>query len=241
MKEVFVEILGNLVWILIGLSASYLYKLLFRILPTKRLWNLSNPKDLIICVSTASKMGASEFYTPTTGIGEIRALGLIVTSLNRAYKNIKISNVFLSKDEVHTKIENDIILLGGPKYNRVTKKFLDKLSDLSIVDEIENEMVWKVHSDEGKFSTDVKEGIISKDYGLIIRMNNPFSTSKSTLTIFAGAHTYGTIAAARYFTENMYKEIIQGGKISQNIAAIVSCNVSDGWPVSLCLVKKYVF
>ncbi len=72
-------------------------------------------------------------------------------------------------------------------------------------------------------------------------MKNPFSSSENTILLFSGCHTYGTIAAARYFTENLYKEAIKGKKINQNIAAIVSCEVQDGWPISIHLMKKHIF
>lgn len=242
MFGIFEEFLGNIIGALLGAGTIYMYQLLLQVLPTKRLWQLKDHTNLVICTATSTKMDESEFHTPATGIGQVRALALIVTSLNRAYKNVKIKNVLLSDDQIHSQIENDLILLGGPKHNRITKHLLNTDNLSIIVDQTENSIIWKANSDQIlRFEPLIEDKTIIRDFGLIIRMKNPFSSSRSTVLLFSGGYTYGVIAAARYFTENMYKETIKRKETNKNIVAIVSCSVQDGWPVSINLEKKYIF
>ena len=50
---------------------------------------------------------------------------------------------------------------------------------------------------------------IVMDYGLIVRTYNPFTSRDHTTILFAGSHTYGTIAAAKFFTEDLHKHLGQ--------------------------------
>jgi hypothetical protein len=43
---------------------------------------------------------------------------------------------------------------------------------------------------------------VTQDYGLLIRMQSPFTSRSRTVILFSGSHTYGTVAAAKYFTES---------------------------------------
>ena len=202
MQDLLINLVANFIWVLIGSGAIYAYRLFFQVLPTKRLWQLHDPNNLMICISTSALVDTGEYYRPTTGIGQVRGLTIITSSLNRAYK-IQVKNVLLSEDQILDRLENDIILLGGPENNRITNKFLDKIRELSIIDQKDNTIYWKVSTKEEIFKPTIIDRKIIRDYGMIIRMKNPFSPTNSTICLLAGTHTYGTIAATRFFTENL--------------------------------------
>jgi hypothetical protein len=64
------------------------------------------------------------YHRPATGIGQVRALTLATRSLNQAYsKKFDVRNILLSDENLQERIENDILILGGPKNNRVAAKF----------------------------------------------------------------------------------------------------------------------
>lgn len=244
MRELSIELLGNFAWALLGIAAVYTYRLVFSIRPTKRLWRLKESKKLVICVSTSTWIETEKYSysaVPATGIGQVRALALIVTSLNKVYKNLNLRDVLLSEEKIQTKIENDVILLGGPENNKITREFLDEIQRLSIVDQANQVITWKVGENEERFMPYIENGEIKRDYGLIIRMENPLSSLKRAIFLFSGTTTWGTIAAARFFTEKMYKSAIGGLKIRKNLALIVSCKVKDGWPIGLSLERKHFF
>ena len=74
----------------------------------------------------------------------------------------------------------------------------------------------------------------------MIKMKNPFaSTANTKLVLFSGCHTYGTIAAAKYFCETSQKQV--PFKKDENIAFLVSCDVVDGYPVSIKLEDSVKF
>ena len=85
--------------------------------------------------------------------------------------------------------------------------------------------------------------MVVKDYGLIIRGKNQFcnKSEKSTFCLFTGCHTYGTIAAAKYFTEEYIKEITIFTKKKDNIIFLVECDIIDGFPVAIQIIKRYEF
>jgi hypothetical protein len=113
------------------------------------------------------------------------------------------------RDEDHA---GDLVLMGGPKNNNLTREAMDRLAGwLPVVMRTKGEEVLFVKDD---FGTEVElppasptspgAGRQGFDYGLVVRSVNCFDPS-GTLTIFAGTHTYGTIAAAEYFLRNSRK------------------------------------
>ena len=73
-------------------------------------------------------------------------------------------------------------------------------------------------------------------------MKNPFDSSKNTfISLFSGCHTYGTIAAAQYFTEHYVKKTKGLKKVKENLFILVECDVIDGFPIDIKLREIYEF
>ena len=107
-----------------------------------------------------------------------------------------------------------------------------------------NTISWLVPNSEKECNGTRDNKTVVKDYGLIIRMINPFSLRKekpTSVTIFCGCHTYGTIAAAKYFTQTHISEYKGFKKIKPNIAILVECDVVDGYPVGISKIKQHEF
>lgn len=239
--NVLINVFSSFIWFLIGSLFLYFLKLIVIIKPIKRLWNIKSPKNLIICAATSTETDTGKYTRPATGIGQLRALAYCVESLSKAY-DIQIRNILLSVDQIQDQIENDIILLGGPKNNEKTKLFLDKISSMKIVDQDKNTIKWMANDIYVEYEGQAIDNIVKKDYGLIVRMKNPFdSKEKSTICLFSGSHTYGTIAAAKYFSSYYIKQMKFFNRENKNIAMIVGCDVQDGYPVNIKLEKKYEF
>ncbi|MCR9011567.1 MULTISPECIES: hypothetical protein [Gabonibacter] len=234
---------SSIAFVFLGSLASWVYRTVNTVRPVKKLWRISHPQELIICTATSTKTNTGKYLRPATGIGQVRALGHAVESLSKAY-NIKIDNILFSDDQVQKKIEKDIIILGGPKNNIISKLFLDKFREAKdIVYQTENTISWKTDQGVEEYNGIEEDQKVIKDYGVVIRGINPFSSpaSKSTFCLFTGCHTYGTIAAANYFTEihvNSQKIISKGKK---NIVLLVECDVLDGFPVCIKKIKEYEF
>lgn len=242
-KGILLGLFKSFLWLIIGYFGGKLKRKLTEIRPIKKLWRIKNFKDLIIVAATSTKTDTGDYLRPATGIGQLRALGYAIESLSQAY-DVRIKNILLSDDQVQKQIERDILLLGGPKNNEVSKLFLEKLNGLhKIADQNENTIIWLADGQEEKFAGVKENKQIKKDYGLIIRTENPFSSQKDkpTICLFTGCHTYGTIAAAKFFTNIYKKQIKLFTKAKKNIFLLVECDVLDGFPVAIKMVKKHEF
>lgn len=243
MRDIIVNLIANSIWAFLGVISVYIYRLLFSILPTRRLWRIKNPNELIICVSTSENTDTGEYNRPATGIGQVQALAYIFPSLNSAYSGIQIRNILLSEESLKDGMEKDLIVLGGPKNNQITRKILDKIRHLHCINQTENGIFWLAQPQPQLFKPEIINKIVVKDYGIILRMKNPCSRSKNTngntICLFSGCHTYGTIAAARCFVEDIDRGLIN--KYKDNFIMVVSCNVSDGYPTSIKTEKVHIF
>jgi len=240
-ENIFISIIASIIWFLLGTLTLYISRFIFIVSPTRRLWKIYSPKNLIICASTSTKTDTGEYFRPATGIGQLRALAYCVESLAKVY-DIKIQNILLSINQVQKQIENDIILLGGPKNNEITRMFLDKIKYLKVIDQNKGKIIWMLNYPEIIFEGQIKNKEVIKDYGLIVRMYNPFdSQRKTTICLFSGSHTYGTIAAAKYFAYYYIKKMKFYKRKFKNIIMIVECDIIDGYPIDIKMVKKYEF
>lgn len=145
-------------------------------------------------------------------------------------------------------MENDLLILGGPKTNRVTAELLNAIQYEQPAFQVKTVIYWRVHQRNGQW---VDDGMleydghavnrkITQDYGLIIRMQSPFTSRARTVILFSGSHTYGTLTAAKYFTESKeLRHLLK--KKQQNLVALVSAQIIDGYPTKLRLEQSYTW
>lgn len=242
-ENILIGVFTSFIWFIIGYLVSKLVSFLKNIRPVKKLWLIKEFKKLVIVASTSTKTDTGEYFRPATGIGQVRALGYSIESLSKAY-DVRIQNILLSDDQVQKQLENDVIILGGPKNNIISKMFLDKIFDKhKIAFQDENTIKWFTKNGVEEYNGLKADKKVIKDYGLIIRTSNPFCSSqkKPSVCLFTGCHTYGTIAAAKYFTNYYVKQIGMLSKSKKNVFLLVECDVLDGFPIAINLIKKYEF
>lgn len=247
--SVLINLLSNLVWLPVGVVGTAVGYFLSVRLPHRRLWRLADPANLTICASNSTNTNTGVYSRPSTGIGQVRALALAVNSLHAAYhKKIDIKHILLSTDHVQDRMENDLLILGGPKTNRVAAELFKAIQYEQPVFMIKTVIYWRVKQRDGQW---VDDGVleydghavnrkITQDYGLIIRMQSPFTSRSRTVILFSGSHTYGTVAAAKYFTESKDMRRLLRRK-QQNLVALVSTQVIDGYPTKLRLERYYAW
>lgn len=210
------------------------------------LWKIQKPHRLVVIVANSSRIPTGEYLKPATGIGQVRALSCAFKSLIKAYDDIDIRNIYLSTDHFQDQLENDLILLGGPKNNEVAKDFLDFLIRQQPAKQLGSKVIWRENLD-GKWSDEkfdeyygeVRDDSVINDYGLIIRAQNVFSHDKRTVVLFSGSHTYGTLAAAKYFVEKLYKDYSDEIKNNKNFSILVSCGVRKEYPFGIEVEKTF--
>ncbi len=250
--NVLLNLAANLIWLPVGALLAYVGFIMQVRLPRRRLWQIKDPTCLVVCAANSTTTNTGVYQRPSTGIGQVRALTLATRSLNKAYsKQLDIQNILLSKDHLQERIEHDLLILGGVKNNQVATKLLELLKDEQPVFQTPDAIYWRTQRDQqGLWSdygaieyvaTAVKRQVVT-DFGIIIRCQSPFTTRKRTVILFSGGHTYGTIAAAKYFTESLpghLHKVLSGGK--QNFVLLVSAHILDGYPTKIKLERSYAW
>lgn len=169
--------------------------------------------DALIIVGSPNPHGPSKARARDVNIGIEFAL-FLGTFLN----HIPTSNVRLDIDVKSSDLMNNLIIIGGPRVNRVTSQFNDKLP---------------IFFDEAN-SYSLKSAITGKLYpesecGLVVKAKNPFDKSKSILVI-GGKGYPGTRASILAFIKG-FDELAGGNKKNnKKMARVVEgldCN-SDG-------------
>lgn len=247
--SVLINLFSNLIWVPVGALAAWLGYFIGVRLPHRRLWRLADPSKLTICASNSTNTNTGVYSRPSTGIGQVRALALAITSLHAAYrKKLDIRHILLSTDHIQDRMENDLLILGGPKTNRVAAELFNAIQHEQPAFQVKTVIYWRTKQRNGQW---VDDGMleydghavnrkITQDYGLIIRMQSPFTSRARTIILFAGSHTYGTLAAAKYFTESKDLRRLVKRK-QQNLVALVSAQIIDGYPTKLRLEQYYTW
>jgi hypothetical protein len=193
---------------------------LAQLLPSRRLWRLSRPHQVIICASQSTTSETGKYVRPATGVGQLRALATIAPSLSRAYGSLETANIVLAQTLPGSYHEADIISLGGSKTNPVTANVLQSLRrrGVPVPDSEQSQLFWPALSPR-VFEAETIDGTVVKDYGLVVRARSPYHRRR-TVVLLAGASTFGTAAAARHFVERC--TFVRG-----DFAAIVCAEVRD--------------
>lgn len=181
---------------LVGTSLLTLASFLWRKRNAVRRWQLPKPDSLKIILSTSHAYDTGEYQRPTTGVGQTKAIALLAPSLVRAHRSVDLQGIILSVNSRGDDLEGDLLLIGGPKTNEVTKTTLGKLADHFGIAQHES----VIQAGSRSFVGNVEGGEVSEDYGIVIRAESPFASGRRVV-ILSGSHTFGTVTAARYFAE----------------------------------------
>lgn len=211
-------------------------------LPGRRLWGIKDPGSLKIIAATSTSTNTGVYNRPATGIGQVKAATYVTNSLNKTYKRFDNENIYLSIEQVDLMLNNDIILLGGPKNNRFTKQLFERDEITKYVYQQEGRICWGLGESETavEYCGEESDNKIKKDYGIILKIENPFSHKDHTLVLFSGSHTYGTIAAAKYYTEVKAKDFRFLKSSMSSYYAIVSCEVQNDSIFNIKLEKELI-
>lgn len=251
LHSILLSILTNVLWIPIFAALGAIGYWFNVRLSNQRIWRLHNPATLTISAATSTTTDTGVYHRPATGIGQARALALATRSLTQAYnKQLDIRNILLSVEPLYERIENDLLILGGPKNNQLAEKLMNALIDEQPVIIIDSVIIWRVHRrgnqwlDQGalEYEGKVVKRNVEIDYGVILRVESPFTSRKRTVVLLAGSHTYGTVAAAKFFTENVHKhlqKLTQNGR--KNFVILISAQIVDGYPAKMKVERSYAW
>jgi hypothetical protein len=213
----------NLIWAILAWFAARIYVRARIRRRARELWPFHDFEHFMIIVARTEDAETGKYKRPQTGIGELRALALLAPSLDKASKKTDFQDV-KTANELGTGLTGDLIVLGGPKNNELTRRLLAQPALAQLLGNVKLEqqgsaILWGDNSYEGNTDGDV----VSDDYGLVVRMNSPFASHR-TVVLLSGSHTYGVIAAAAWYaaSERDRKSLPRSGS---GFAALVRTEV----------------
>lgn len=165
-------------------------------IPARRIWRYKSESDFVIIVSTSGIADTGVYHRAMTGLGQVRALTILSPSLRRAYPRIDLQKVLLSEEVGGSDLDKNLLVIGGPKSNAVSKVLLEKLSPIVPFTVSDTTIsLYGTQCDAVSVS-----GQVTRDYGYAIRAAHPLYPSRRVVLI-GGTHTYGTASAARWLVE----------------------------------------
>lgn len=145
---------------------------------------------------------------PMTGHGQIIGMMHAVRSIVRFYGRSTQPTVHFSERIEQPQLDRDLVVLGGPAKNSITKKLLSALMRRYPRAEVEFDDVKGVIGFGGRTvvegAVDPSVGELPEDFALVVGMRNPFDPSGSSRALLCcGFTSYGTGAAAELLFERL--------------------------------------
>lgn len=174
----------------------------------KSLWGYDEYDSVLVICSELDEPEKRQHPVPNEYIylskyGDVDSLVEVLVTLHRLYPHLDVK--FHSADEVKAipnEFTGNIILIGGPDYNRITGLF-DQYSPYEYLVGATDEdiSIMKKSTEEVYIPKIEAESCRNKivDYGFFLKMKNPYNHKKKLIMI-GGPHTYGVFGAIKAFS-----------------------------------------
>ncbi len=222
------QILSAVVAALLTGIAGLVRWFVVRRLPARRIWRYLGASELSIVLDT-SYIDTGRYQRPVAGLGQVRALSVLIPSLTHAYRDLSLERVRLSAHLPGHEMEHDLLVLGGPKNNEAAHRILQAMAEALPFRLGEGAITWEGTS----YTGEATDGEVVRDCGYVVRAPNPLNLSKRVVLI-GGWSTYGTVAAARWLAENGASR-----SLAADVAVLVQASVlRDGHVSTPQVVRK---
>jgi hypothetical protein len=196
----------------------------FRTRNERRLWRpLRSGAELRVAITT--RPGPLKRSTPRVSLSEVRVLTGIIPTLLRLGIRYSLTDSFLQNLDGARRC--NYLILGGPAVNELSAEALRLLDPRLPAGFDLSEVAITISNRRYAPTYDEQTGLVQKDYGLVIRAQNPFSEGRPfSIILVMGCHGYGTAGAANLLTsEKLAAELLR--KIGDDsFLAIVSVTMA---------------
>jgi hypothetical protein len=233
--EIIVNLIASVTLLFLGYSFERI-KIYFKTRSIRHIWKpFLNSKDVSLILST--RAGPYERSIPRISLLEMQGY----VNISKRLSGVGIE-VVLKDSQVRIKDirDKDLIVLGGPVANDVSKEIWELISpEIPFSLEIENQVLQMT---DKKYEPVIgnREKFI-KDYGIIIRQPQPFNPER-TLLFCMGCHGFATYGATLYTTEFNYVEKLADavGK-KNNFVALLEFDIQNDSIASSKIVHCYTY
>lgn len=213
------SVLGACVWELI----KVFYNRTMHKRPLMKFYTLGKNKNISVISSIKYDKG-DEYFNYTVAVDTVYAYNIIVGYLSKL--GIKDNSICFSEDLSSEKLDGNIFIIGGPKFNvlandintRNNRKF--NVMGNKIVNSINGNVY------EAKVNED---GQIERDYCLVVRERSIWNED-SVMILFSGIQHYGTIVGALCLNSKNIRSFQKENRINfvklDQIEFVISANVT---------------
>lgn len=221
----------------IGIVIGYLVYYLGGLIPAKCKWRLSNPEKAKFVLATSAQTDTGKYIRLATGLGQVLAIGKLLTSFVSAYSRKCEAQIQFSANFHESDLKNDLIIVGGTKNNQIAEHLLGKCPNLPYTQKVVNDIDLLFDNRRNQMICGtLVDGKVTEDFGLIISMPNPHNP-KTRALLFLSVHTYGLDAAADAF---IHKIGFWKNLVTKDYVCLVKCTISNsiiGPPEVLDFIK----
>lgn len=192
-------------------------------LPSRRFLGFNKDEEIDFIVTTSDLKKDEKglkVLRATTGIGQIIGIAEAAKIIGKLYRkkaiNIQLSGLLTQRPN------KDLILLGGPAKNEISKKFIrifkERNKDLKFeFDDISTTIrLDDIEIIRPDLDCDA-DGNIDFDYSIVIVSDNPFSSKKRRAIFCAGFTSYGTSGGATWLFDDLLLKNAKRLKILENL------------------------
>lgn len=212
-----VNILASVAFLAMGFAGRQAL-VRYRTRATRRLWRSALANGLTIAMTT--RPGGYPASGTRASFREVRTLIALIPTFSQLRIRYEVIESALSRARQVT--NKDILLLGGPNSNELTRSALDLLVPKVTIETTKDPPSVKLFNRlyELKYSAD--GSLIEEVYGIVIRTQNPFSSNPAlTATLVMGLTGLGTTGAARLLVDEHLVKQLPIREPPFNFAAVV--------------------
>lgn len=223
MSSLVIGIVASLISTILGYLIAKAVRYLKELRPLQKTWQFKEDEQICVFISSPGEIDTGVYKKKITTLGQIYGFAYILNSIKKGYPKLEINHLYFTRDPKTDNFSPELlgstaICLGGHKHNWVSKLLLEEIHPPVVFDEDDNlvDLLKKK-----TYKPKIEGSTILEDYGIIIKAVNP-NNKRNKVFIFAGCHTYGVIAASKFFYENLPKmeiikydqfEVIVSGKV----------------------------
>jgi hypothetical protein len=155
-----------------------------------KIWQIRRPQRIYVVSGSIGVDVPTEIKTAILAGPDADAASSVIATLGLLYPQAEIQHVYSSSFPREEYKEN-LVIIGGPVNNQCAASFLDYVKDRAHYTK-DFEFV----TNNSRYSTQYDKNQHSiLDYGVIIRITNPFNNARDVI-IISGCDTHGVLAAA---------------------------------------------
>lgn len=235
LSDLLINLLASAVWAVLATLGALLLLPRYRRWALQRFWGFADEDVRVVVAATPSidcdfRTQTNSCYWsvehgPIIGYGDATALGHLMGAVRLASESLQFSFVLSTLIPPDIR-EHNLILIGGPAYNPLVGEIMNRVNTPV---SFEGYSVRELRGANSLLHTPaITDGLITKDYGIILKTRNPFNSEKGVF-IVAGCHDPGSIAAARYAMTALLKM----RKRPESFALVVESEVLDNFYVGI--------